>query len=180
MRDLWILLCICVVSIGLGALLFVYGPPSLQTNVQNALQTTQSQNEGVQQVQFQVLEQGAQTYSIADRTNYRITSNYDLGVLWPLIYGQRDAPDIPKIDFSKYEVLGLFDGTHSVSGYGIQAVSVTDQTPVRTLTIEHLVPSASCKSISGLNEPFELIQVPKTTFSLSHVDKTGTSSCPPN
>ena len=177
MKDLWLLVCICVIAIGLGAALFFFGPPSLQTDVQKALQSSQAQSENVHSVKFTILEQGTQTFSIAGRTNYRITSEVDLETLWPLIYGYRDTPNIPSVDFSKYEVLAIFDGTHTTSGYSVQATSVTDQNPTRTLSISHIVPSPTCKVSNGLNEPFEIIEVPATTFTLAHLDVTATSTC---
>ena len=180
MRDLLFFACVCIFDIALGTFLFYFGPASLHTDVQNALQSSQAQTEGAKNVPFQVLEQGTGTFSIADRTNYRITSQYNLELLWPMIYGDQDAPRIPNVDFTKYEVLAVFDGTHSTDGYGIQVTGISDLTPVRTLTIEHLVPSASCAVTDGLTEPFELIQVPVTSFSLAHVDVTDTSACGAN
>ena len=180
MKDFLLLIAVCIVAIGIGAALFFVGPTSLQTDVQNALESSQTQSEAPQAVQFTVLEQGTLTFSIANRTNYRITSTYDLETLWPLIYGDRDAPAIPNVDFSNYEVLALFDGTHSTDGYGIQALELSDQDPVRTLTIEHLSPAANCATTAGLTEPFEIIEVPKTTYTLAHIDQMGTSTCATN
>jgi hypothetical protein len=186
MKGVLVFVCACIVAIGIGIFLFAYGPQSLQSDVQSALQTSQSSqssqtaDSGPKAIPFTILEQGTETFSIADRTNYRITSTLDLETLWPLIYGEKDAPKIPQVDFSKYEVLALFDGTHSTGGFGIQLLNIDDQNYVRTLNIAHIIPGPTCTPGDGVTEPFEIVQVPITTYSLSRVDTTSTSTCATN
>ena len=178
MRDFLIIIGVSAVAIVVGVLLFFFGPKSLQSDIINALNSGRLGPAGA--TQFVVLTQGATAISVTDRTNYRITSQADLQALWPLIYGDKDAPQIPTIDFNKYEVLAIFDGTHSSFGYSIKVTSIADNAPTRTVTIEHLAPATSCAVQTGVSSPFEIIRVPKTTSNLAHQDTTGTSICSSN
>ena len=177
MRDVLLIIGISVTSIALGVLLFMFGPKSLQSDINNALLTGQIGPIGP--TGFVVLEQGPYAISIVERTNYRITSKSDLQALWPLIYGDRDAPQIPNVDFNNYEVLGIFDGSHTEGGYGISVSKILDKNPVRTISINHQLPNPSCP-VKGPSSPFMLIQVPKTSYSLAHEDITSQSVCGSN
>jgi hypothetical protein len=127
-----------------------------------------------------VLAQGQDALSLSDRTNYRIDSNKDFNALWLLVYGDKNPPPLPAVDFSKYEVLGVFDGTHSTSGYGIEVRQIMDKNLTRTVTIDHLAPSSSCATKSGVTSPFQIIEVPKTSDILAHEDLTAVANCPGN
>jgi hypothetical protein len=129
-------------------------------------------------VPFTVLEQGDMAISITQRTNYRITNAGDLAALWSLIYGNGSGVQpVPDIDFSKYEVLAVFDGSHSSNDYGISVEQIVDANAVRTVTIQHTSPGPSCHTSSQSTSPFELIQVPVTTFTLAHQDDMATTTC---
>ena len=177
MRDFLLIAGISLAAILLGSALFFFGPKSLQSDVNSALLS--GQIGPTSPTSFVLLEQGVNAISISTRTNYRITTSADLAALWPIVYGQRNAPNIPVVDFNKYEVLAIFDGTHSVGGYDVKVAGIKDVNPTRTVIIDHLVPSSSCVA-KGPSNPFQIIQVPKTSFVLSHQDITGTSTCSTN
>ena len=175
MRDFKVIAWIFVGALAIGGVLFFFGPPSLQSDVQNALMSAQTVAAGG--VPFTVLGQGMNADSVTIRANYRITNATDLASLWALVYGASDTPPTPPIDFSKYEVLGIFDGSHSTGGYNVQVIGITDKDPVRTVTIQHSVPAAGCNVATVGSSPFEIIEVPKTAFSLAHIDNTSASAC---
>ncbi len=177
MRDLLLILGISVAAIALGVILFLFGPKSLQSDINNALLTGEIGTTG--STSFVVLQQGPDAISVVERTNYRITSLADLRALWPIIYGDRDAPPIPNVDFNKYEVLAIFDGSHSQGGYGVSITQILDKNPVRTITINHQMPNPSCP-VTGPSSPFVLVQVSKSVFSLAHQDVTSVSTCGAN
>jgi hypothetical protein len=177
MRNFLLVAGIAIVAIVLGMLLFLFGPKSLQSDVNNALLSGQIGTP--KPPVYVVLEAGTDAISISDRTNYRIMRAQDLSALWPLVYGDRDAPPIPSVDFSKYEVLAIFDGTHSAGGFDVKITDISDANPVRTVVIDHITPGPTCGT-QGPSSPFKIIQVPKTTFSLSHKDVTSASICAPN
>lgn len=175
MRDLLIIGGIAVSAILIGTALFFLGPTSLRSDVTSAIQS--AQNGDNPSLAFTVLEQGPRAISVSDRTNYRIQNADDLAALWPMIYGNATTPTVPTVDFTKYEVLGLFDGSHSTNGYAIQVKGVSDVNAIRTVTIEHLGPGSTCKTSTQNTSPFILIEVPKTTYSLAHTDLMGTNPC---
>jgi hypothetical protein len=180
MRSLLLIGGICIAAIALGSVLFFFGPPSLQSEVNSALQSsTSSLNPAAVTgpVSFTVLEQGTDALSIPDRTNYRLDSQTDLASLWTLIYGNKDAPKIPNVNFSNHEVLAVFDGTHSTTGYSISVTGIMDQNATRTVTVTHATPDSSCVTASAVTSPFELVVVPKTSFALAHQDVTTANSC---
>ncbi len=172
MRDFYIIAVICVVAIIIGTVLFFFGPASLQADVSSALRS------GPKVVPFTVLAQGNRALAVTDPTNYRITSTAELDALWPLIYGSESDSAIPDIDFTKYEILAVFDGSHPTTGYGVSVLEVTEENNVRTVTINDAVPSSHCSWAYTSTSPFELIQVSATSLSLTHIDLTSTTSCP--
>ena len=177
MRNLILIGGVCIAAVVIGVGLFFFGPASLRSDINNALLSGQI---GSGATKFTVLAQGTQAVSINSRTNYRITSADDLAALWPIVYGERDAPHVPAVDFSRYEVLAVFDGTHSSTGYNVQVTSVIDKTPTRMVLIDHLTPSPTCKGVNKLTNPFQIIEVPKTTYTLTHQDIVSTSTCSSN
>jgi hypothetical protein len=177
MRDILLIIGISVIAVMLGLSLFLFGPKSLQSDVSNAFLTGQVGTPG--HTGFIVLEQGSDATSIAQRTNYRITSVSDLQALWPLIYGERDAPPIPEVNFDNYEVIAVFDGSHAGGGYDVGVTEILDNNPVRTISVNHELPNPACPT-KGPSSPYELIQVPKTNNSLAHEDVTSVSVCSAN
>jgi PrcB C-terminal len=178
MRSIRIILGICAAAILLGCLLFFFGPPSLQSEVNAALQPSSApmtSSSGV--VTYTVLQQGTNAISINDRTNYRIMTQSDFQSLWSLVYGNTGTPAIPTIDFSKYEVLAVFDGTHSTTGFSINVQGITEQNGVRTVMIDHVSPGAGCTPVSKVTSPFEIVEVPKTASSLAHIDTKTSQAC---
>ena len=177
MRDLLLIAGISVVAIGIGGILFFFGPHSLQSDMTNTLASDQAASPTVP---FTVLEKGSDALSISSRTNYRITTDSDFRALWSMIYGSRTTPAVPTIDFSKYEVLGIFDGSHTTNAYDVSVASIKDSTESRIVVITHKVQDSSCTPAPGASSPYELLEVPKTTVSLSHTDATSTVSCAGN
>jgi hypothetical protein len=177
MRDLLLIIGISVMAVLLGVALFLFGPKSLQSDVNNAFLTGKVGTSG--HTGFILLEQGSDAISIVQRTNYRITSMSDLQALWPLIYGDRDAPRIPDVNFDNYEVIAVFDGSHAGGGYGVSVTEILDDNPIRTISVNHALPNPACP-MKGPSSPYELIQVPKTSNSLAHQDVTSVSVCAAN
>lgn len=175
MRDAYLIAGMVGIAVAIGSLLFFFGPESFHNDVLNAF--SPGSTSVASNVQFTVLEQGPVAYSITDRSNYRVTSRDDLATLWSLIYGSGKGQDVPVIDFNRYEVLAVFDGSHASDGYQLSIQAVNDQNSVRTIVINHTIPSKNCRLGVKPTSPFELIQVPKTSFSLAHQDITSTSTC---
>ncbi len=176
MRDLLVVGLVAVVAVVLGTFLFFFEPSAFnsqfKTQVNAALQAS-----GTGAVHSTVLAQGMDAISITNRTNYRIQNAQDLQSLWALVYGSNDTPNPPTVDFSKNEVLAVFDGAHATNGYSIKITSITDGAQ-RVAIVTHDVPGTSCTLKHAATSPFEIVEVPKTSLGMSHQDQTSTSTCP--
>lgn len=175
MRDLFLVAGISVTAIVIGGLLYFFGPSSLQSDMISSLST--SQKVGTTTVPFSVLIKGPNAISILSQTNYRITTQSDFAALWTLIYGDKNASALPQVDFTKNEVLGIFDGPHQSKGFDVALMHVQDGNGIRLITIQHHVLASSCSNIPGSTSPFELVVVAKTTNTLQHADAQVTTSC---
>lgn len=175
MRNLYLIGGIAAAAIVIGVGLFFYGPSSLQSDFSNAINPNTSL--ATSTVPFNVLAEGMLAYTVNDRTNYKITNPDDLQTLWTLIYGEANPPRVPHVDFNKYDVLGVFDGTHSTTGYSIKVQVISDASGMRTIYINHVVPAANCREDVTRSSPFELVEVQKSDLELTHIDEVSTTSC---
>ncbi len=177
MRKAALLPFIVILAVCIGGLLYLYGgdafhplftPPGKQAP---AVSYT-----GANSADIRIVAQGENTAQAIRRVNYRITSADQLASLWQMIYGA-EAPALPQVDFGKYDVLAVFDGSHSTSGYGIRVDSIKDADSVRTLSITHLTPGDSCAVATMTTSPFVLVQVTKSPLTLSHTDTAEEQAC---
>jgi hypothetical protein len=175
MRDVSIIGLVAVGAIALGVFLFFFGPSPIRSEVNQALISSTNSNGPVS---FTVLAQGQHAISITERTNYRIQNTSDLNALWALVYGSSDTPNAPSVDFSRYEVLAVFDGPDPTAGYSISVASVTDEAGKRLVLVSHISPDSTCKPQNEGTSPFQIVEVLKTTLSISHQDQMGTAPCP--
>jgi len=185
MRKAAFLPVIIIGAVVVGGLLYLYGGPAFHPS---ALPTTVSVDTSSQPTQpsesqpietkgdISILAQGQNAVGIQQRVNYRITNADQLATLWNLIYSS-DGPAVPSVDFSKKEVLAVFDGTHTTSGFGILVSGVHDADGVRTVSITHDEPGDSCVPGGGVTSPFMLVVVPKTSLPLSHDETTQVREC---
>lgn len=164
MRDVIVIVLMCMAAIGIGTWLFFHG-----TNIGFP-------DSGANTVSYVVLGQGTNAVGVIARTNYRIQNQTDLESLWKLVY-DGDAPAVPQIDFSKYEVLAVFDGQHASGGYGIRVTQVAEASGARKVFVEHKGPAAPCATLQAITSPFEIIKLPATSEPLTHEDDTVNGSC---
>lgn len=162
MRDAVIIGITVLLAILLGLWLFLEEAPKVKAP------------EG--QATFSVLIEGQFSGSITERKNYRVQSEEGLRELWRLVYGN-DGPIVPDIDFDTYELLAVFDGTHSSGGYDITVESVMDTPAVRTVSILHTVPGEECLTSQAITSPFEIVLLPKSSATISRTDRIETISC---
>jgi hypothetical protein len=160
-----------VVVAVIGIVLFYFGPASLKSDAQTAISSTV----GTTTIPYTVLSEGTTTDSLDDRANYQITAANDLTTLWQMVYGKNGT--VPSVDFSKYEVLGVFDGEHPSTDYGVQVASVVEAGGKRIVMITHMIPGKNCTPLDKPTSPFELISVSKTTLPLTHIDMSSTTPC---
>lgn len=164
MKDLIIVGSMCVVALLIGFGLLVLGPDLLDRGAKGTTPV--------------VLAQGSYARGIDTERNYRISSEEEFNELWKMIHGT-DAPPRPSVDFGNQEVLAVFDGSHSTSGYAIEVESVVDDRLTRVVHITHKEPGASCMTAFAESSPFVLVAVPKVSEEtvLSHIDTTEVVEC---
>lgn len=166
---------IIVAAVVVGGLLYLYGGPSFHQTYTNTVGNSTSLLP-TGNANTTVLAQDVQAANVSERVNYRVTSEDQLAALWQMIYTDNGTP-VPTIDFNEYEVLAIFDGSHSTAGYAIQVASVKDTSDARVVTIVHTVPGDSCVPAGGGTSPFTIIQVNKSPLPISRVDQTVTTQC---
>lgn len=165
---------IIVAAVVVGGLLYLYGGPAFHQTYTPTGGTPISFSPG--QVTTTVLAEGVQAPNADERVNYRVTTADQLAALWQMIYTDNGQP-VPSIDFSRYEVLAIFDGSHSTAGYSVHITSVKDTSSARVVTIVHTEPGDSCVPGGGGTSPFTIIQVSKSSLPISRVDQTVTTQC---
>lgn len=167
------LLITLAVLLGLG--LFFFGPPLLKYSLRFNLNA--GNVNATTTVPYTIIAHGANALSVRDQANYRITSQVDLILLWQLVYGEVDTAKAPKTDFTKYDVLAVFDGTHYQAKYDVGINAIEDRNATRTIRINRITLPSSCTSYQEIS-PFVIVTVPKSTFPLAHQDVPVQGSCP--
>jgi hypothetical protein len=182
MRKAALLPVIIIGAVVVGGLLYLYGgpefhPSQLPTSVSTDASSQPSASQPLEtKGDISILAQGQNADGVQQRVNYRITNADQLATLWELIYSS-NGPAVPSVDFSKKEVLAVFDGTHTTSGFGVIVSGVHDADGVRTVSITHTAPGDSCVPGGGVTSPFMLVVVPKTSLPLSHDETTQVNEC---
>ncbi len=162
-RDMVLIGIVCVLAIVIGAWLFLAGGTAQAPTVDD---TTP-----------RIIAQGQFSGLVTERKNFRIESSDELLELWRMVYAS-DGPALPPVDFERYEVLAIFDGTHSSGGYDIEMVSVEDEPgATRHVTILHSAPGESCMTTQAITSPFKVIVLSKSALPITRTDITETVPC---
>jgi hypothetical protein len=170
MRDAGIIAVIIIAAVSIGGLLYIYGGAAFHPTPIPTTQRAPSNGD------FTILAQGAVAAGVDQRANYRITDATQLNTLWQMIYSNNGSSE-PVIDFSRQEVLAIFDGSHSATGYSIRVNSVKDNDGQRVIDITHTEPGSTCTPTGESSSPFEIILVQKTTLPLAHEEHTEVNEC---
>lgn len=173
MRRAALIPFIIIAAVVVGGLLYLYGGPAFHETYQ-AAPSVPSVFSGAQTLT--VLSEGQNAAGVDQRVNYRVTNADQFAALWQMIYTD-DGQQAPAVDFAKYEVLALFDGSHSTGGYGIRLASVKDADGARTVTVVHTEPGDSCVPPGGSTSPFVIVQVPLSSLPISRIEQTVTTQC---
>jgi hypothetical protein len=167
MRDLLIILGVIFTTLLVGGLLLFYNPASFHLNFGSHLAPAAA---------FRLLKEGTDANSMDERANYEITDGSQLNQLWG--YLGATPGTVPNIDFTKEEVLAVFDGTHTTGGYRITVTDITEASGTRTVHVSRIAPGANCAKANAITSPYQIIAVPKSTLPLAHVDTSVTQDCP--
>ena len=174
MRDLLIIIGMCVAAIAVGAWLYFYGPndfmaPSDQSaqvaNVETAsaeVTVPESKN-----VTFGVIGHGSKAEGVTARKNYAVYTKEEYARIWKLT---GSTEKMPTVDFKKGYVIAVFAGNRTTGGYAISVSSVTDTEDSRAVSVLVEKPGPGCITTQALTSPYQIIRVPFSGASLSHTD----------
>ncbi len=168
MRNFPALIFILATAIMFGLALYFYGGATFQFPIINTTPTAKTLGQ-LSPVPFLVLEEGNNAPAVSVRVNYSIKNVDELSSLWELVYGS-NGPTVPTIDFTKYVVLAIFDGSHSTSGYGITVQSIEDRGGKRMVMITRTTPGEGCPTTNTISAPFQIVRIQKTPLTLDHED----------
>lgn len=158
MRDAIIIFVAIILAIVIGGYLYLNGGEAFNGSpIQVSVQPQSS---------FTVLAEGQDSGSVDRRTNFRIMSDEELRELWSMLYST-GGPAVPSVDFSKSEVIAVFDGSHSSGGYRVEVTDVADADGKRTVRITRHAPNDDCAVTSAITSPFQIISVPKSELPLA-------------
>jgi hypothetical protein len=181
MKDILIILGMCIAAILVGTVLFF--SPSPAPVQENALPAGSDQSAGAgtaaiakEAVPFRVLDAGTDARMTA-RKNYAARDEESLARLWQMAHGDENIP-LPSVDFANEYVIGVFAGGKSSGGYSIAVDAVSDYGDVRTVAATVSEPAPSCITTQALTSPYQIIAVPASLSALKAEDATAIVPCP--
>lgn len=167
MRDALVIFVTLIAAIVIGGSLYLFGGKAMHDA---------SITKGPSGSTLVRLAEGTNATSFDTRVNYHITNQTDLDTLWKMVYGD-NGPIVPNVAFDSNDVIAVFDGSHSTSGYTVHVTDVSDTGGQRVIHVLRTVPDPTCAATSGITSPFEILALSKSSLPLTHVDEMATSSC---
>ncbi len=172
MRDLLIIIGMCVAAIVVGAWLYFYGPRDFggersppAANVEHV--SAEVARPEAKEVTFGVLGHGSMAAGVTARKNYAMYTKEEYERMWKLT-GSKEK--MPTVDFKKGYVIAVFAGTRVTGGYAISVEKVSDTGDARHVSVLIEKPGAGCITTQALTSPYQIIRVPFSGASLSHSD----------
>lgn len=93
-----------------------------------------------------------------------VKSQAEWAALWKQHAGEARADELPKVDWSKEMVLGVFMGTRTTGGYAIQITGAREQAGKLVVQVEAKVPKPGGFVTQSITSPFHLVAVPKSSL----------------
>jgi hypothetical protein len=181
MRNTLILIGVALAAVAIGAGLYFYASPQFlntASSIEYPAPTANASNTLVPThvVVFRVLDTGTHAAGVSERKNYAASSEEDFAKIWKMAHGT-DGTTLPKIDFSKEYVIGVFAGQKSTGGNLIAVTSVTDAGNARTVAVTLTSPGTGCMVTQSLTNPYQIVAVPLSDASLAHTDTEVSPPC---
>jgi len=159
MRHMFIVLGVATAFILTGATLYYYGPSELREGQQVVnVEASALGADASEVIPFEVIVEGMNAVEVSSRKNYAVYDEQEFARLWRMAMG--DESEMPKVDFERDYVIGVFAGEKMSGGYGIKVANVTDNTAVRTVAMTLSKPGTGCVATQALTSPFQIISVP--------------------
>lgn len=179
MRDILLIVGMCLAAIIIGSVLFFAAPdilpqPSVEPGVTSVGAETNTP-EAVK-VPFTVLVEGSTALNVSARKNYVVRGQEEFENLWRMVYGD-GAPALPKVDFTKQDVIAVFAGEKGSGGHRIAVSAVNDYGDARSVSVTLTSPGAGCVNTQAITSPYQIVTVPASGSSLSHTDVTVIEAC---
>jgi hypothetical protein len=97
--------------------------------------------------------------NVDDRRQVVIRTEAEWTRLW-----QQHNPDRPRpaVDFSTQMVVGVFMGSRTTAGFGVEIIDATDENGTLTVRYRETVPPKGAITAQVITSPFQLVSVPKT------------------
>ena len=184
MRDILIVLGMCVAAIVVGVLFYIYGPAEMRevpSETPSDLQEQASASANgtaaaAEDVSVTVLDAGMNAAAAPERKNIAAYDEEGFARLWAMAHIEGSTP-MPDIDFSKQYVIGVFAGTKSSGGHSIAVSRVSDSGDTRTVAITLTKPGPGCITSQAITSPYQIVSVPLSSASLSRTENTVETSC---
>lgn len=129
-----------------------------------------------QAVMVTQIDAGQYSGSVTERKNYHVETSEEWQALWTMVHGL-EGPALPAVDFERYQVLAVFDGTHSSGGYSIHVESIADTGLRRIVRIKHTEPGEECVTTGAVTSPYQMVVVPRSSATIAREDVTETVAC---
>jgi hypothetical protein len=91
------------------------------------------------------------------------------------LWKTHSSAPLPKVDFTKSIVVGVFLGTRPTAGYAVAITGVRRQGTAAIVEWAELVPDKTKMLAQMLTSPFHLVAIPRDTESIEFLQKAGGS-----
>lgn len=155
-----------LIAIVLGGSLYLFGGSWFESS-----SNTQDSRAG-----FATVAEGTDALGVSQRANYRIRTAEEFQTLWQYMFNGEGSP-MPVVDFAQEEVLAVFNGSHSTTGYRVRVTKVEDKNGVRHITIERIEPGETCPVVSQITSPYSIVRVPASPLPIERTELIVEDSC---
>ena len=125
--------------------------------------STKETTSNSKEISFKVIEKGTNG-GFENPTTKVINSQAGFEDLWQKIWNRTsDKPQIPKIDFSKTQLILVAIGAKNNGGFGIEVEKITETKKELTLNYFETKAGEKCMTTQAIVFPFELIEIEKTS-----------------
>lgn len=98
----------------------------------------------------------------AEKKNYVITNEEDWERLWDKVASNSyPRPAAPDVDFSKHDIIAVFQGNQPSSGYSTSVTGVVKSGRKLKVYVREVSPADECRVLLVITQPFELIRTEK-------------------
>lgn len=114
--------------------------------------------EGSKKLTFTSIESGT-TSGIEERTEFLIRTAEDFKTFWARHKSMESpVPSVPRIDFKKEMVIGVFDGTKPSGGYSLKITEVKHGSDEIVVTTKASKPKPGSMNTQMMTQPYDMVR----------------------